>query len=251
MDSPHVPQIFDRHRRAQRYARAIKAQDCGGAGRFLYTDMEEDVLDGLAFMQAEAGRALVIGDLTDTLGPELKTRGFSVRRAEPGALNEELPLPGSDFDYIVSLATLDTVNDLPGALLHVRAALAEGGLLMAQMVGAGSLPTLRKIMLAADGDHPAGRLHPQVDSRSAAGLLQRARFSRQVVDSRSLEVRYSTFERLIRDLRDQALTGILSDRPPPLTRAAFGRAQAAFDALREDDGRVTERFEILALTGWR
>ena len=39
--------------------------------------------------------------------------------------------------------------------------------------GAGSLPRLRVALLAADGERPAARLHPAVDARSGAALLQR------------------------------------------------------------------------------
>ena len=49
-------------------------------------------------------------------------------RAEP-ELDEERPLPFAErFDLIASLARLDTVNDLPGALVHLRDALAPRGL---------------------------------------------------------------------------------------------------------------------------
>jgi hypothetical protein len=164
---------------------------------------------------------------------------------------EELPFEGRPRDLIVSLNRLDTVNDLPGALLHMRGALTADGIAVAHVLGAGSLSSLRTIMLAADGDRSAARIHPQIDNRAATGLLQRAGFSRQVVDSHTLSVRYSSFDRLIADLREQALTGVLADPPPSVTRAGLARARAAFDSLRAADGKVTETFVILTLTGWR
>ncbi len=251
MTEQRVPHIFDARRRALRWSRAVQARKSGGAADYLHVDMVEDALDRFDFMQMAEGRATVIGDLTDRMSPALARRGFAVDTAAPDTLDEEAPWPREPRELIVSLGTLGTLNDLPGALLHMRAALADGGLYMAQMLGAGSLPTLRRIMLAADGDSPAARLHPQVDNRSAAALLQRAGFKSQVVDSRSLTARFSSFERLIGDLREQALTGVLADRPPTLTRAALARARAAFDDLRDDDSKVAETFEILALTGWR
>ncbi|HCC27433.1 MAG TPA: methyltransferase, partial [Erythrobacter sp.] len=78
------------------------------------------------------------------------------------------------------------VNDLPGALLHLRNALADDGLMIASFPGAGSLPHLRRAMLAAEPDRPAARMHPLIDNQAAAGLLQRALFKRQVVDSHTL-----------------------------------------------------------------
>ena len=143
------------------------------------------------------------------------------------------------------------VNDLPGALIHAHAALRDGGLFIAAFPGAGSLPVLRQLALAADGDRPAARIHPQVDIRAGTALLERAGFARQVVDSYPLKVRFSSLDRIISDLRDHGLTASLASPAPPITRTGWQRACEAFDALREDDGKVTETFEILVLTGWR
>ena len=143
------------------------------------------------------------------------------------------------------------MNDLPGALIHARNALREGGLFVAAFPGAGSLPTLRQIALTADGEQPAARIHPQVDNRAGTALLERAGFSRQVVDAYPINVRYSSFSTMINDLRDHGLTSSLASPAPPLDRAWLERAKAAFDDMREDDGKVTETFEVLVLTGWR
>ena len=167
-----------------------------------------------------------------------------------GEMEEEQPLP-SGYRYIFGLNTLDTLNDLPGALVHIRNALDPGGLFIAQCMGAGTLPALRKIMLAADGERPHARIHPQIDRPAASGLMSRAGFAKQVVDSHTLTVRYREFDTLIADLRDQGLASVLADAPPPITRGGLDRIGAAYDALREDDGKVSETFEILTLTGWR
>ena len=167
------------------------------------------------------------------------------------SIDEEHPLPAGQYDLIVSLARLDRVNDLPGALIHARNALAPGGLLLSQIVGAGSLPILREVMLAADGERAAAHLHPQIDDRAATGLLQRVGFAKQVVDTHKLTVRYSALDMLISDLRDQALTSVLASPTPFLGKTGLERAQAKFDELREVDGKVSETFQILTLTGWR
>ena len=130
----------------------------------------------------------------------LGRQGAEVTRAEPAELfAEEQPFPFGPFDFIASLGTLDTVNDLPGALIHLRGALAPGGLMIASFPGAGSLPALRAAMLAADGERPAPRIHPQVDVRAGGQLLQRAGFADPVVDSRGLDVRFASLASLIAD----------------------------------------------------
>jgi SAM-dependent methyltransferase len=221
------------------------------APRYLLADMAEDVIERLAFLRFAPNRALVVGDWNAALAGPLTERGCEVTGADPAAgFDEERPWPFQSFDFIASLATLDTVNDLPGALIHMRSALAPGGLMIASFMGAGSLPVLRAAMLAADGDRPAPRLHPAVDVRAGGQLLQRAGFADPVVDSRSLEVSFRSLDGLAADLRAQGLTNVLARPGPPLGKAGLARAREAF-AAAGSDGRTVERFEILTLSGWR
>ena len=64
-------------------------------------------------------------------------------------------------------------------------------------------------------------------------------------------MRFSSFEQMVSDLRDHGLARSLTTPAPPLTRNWLARAEAEFDAMREEDGKVTETFEILVMTGWR
>ena len=243
------PTIFSPHRRRLARERMRRLQRAPDAPRYLLDDIAEDMLERLAFIRHAPATALVVGDVHGTLSDALSRQGCTVVRADPApagnelAIDEERPLPFADrFDLIASLATLDTVNDLPGALLHLRHGLAPGGLLLASFVGAGSLPGLRAAMLAADGERPAARMHPMVDVRAAAALVQRAGFADPVADGRTLELRYSSLERLVGDLRAQAIGNVLARPGPPLGKAALARARAAFQA--------EETLEIVTLTGW-
>ena len=251
------PQIFSAARRRAVRARADARQNRPDAARYMLDDMADDVQDRLSFLRFEPARVLVIGDRGGLLADALAKRGADVTRADPASagvdlqLDEERPYPVNGFDLIASLSTLDTVNDLPGALLHLRAALADGGLMIASFAASGSLPVLRSAILAAEADRPAARLHPAVDVRAGGQLLQRCGFARPVVDSRALCVRYGSMPALVRDLRDQALTSVLAGTAPALTRAACQRAETAFMQQADSDGRVTERLEILTLSGWK
>lgn len=243
---PVPPQVFAPARRVAARRRAIALQARPDAARYLLDDMVEDVTERLAFVRVEPRRALVIGDRTGALAAALRQQGCAVTEGEPAdGFAEELPLPDGGFDLIASLGALDTVNDLPGALIHIRGALAPGGLAIASLMGAGCLPQLRAAMLAADGDRPAPRLHPMVDVRAGGQLLQRAGWADPVVDSRSLEVRFRSLGSLVADLRAQGLSNVLARPGPALSRAALSTARAAFGE------RTVERFEILTLSGWR
>ncbi len=246
MNQPAPPVIFAPNRRLAMRRRALALQAWPGAARYLLDDMVEDVLERLAFLRHEPQRALLIGERTGALAAALRSRGVTVSEAEPATgFTEEAPFPVTGFDLIASLGTLDTVNDLPGALIHIRGALAPGGLALASFSGAGSLPALRAAMLEADADRPAPRLHPAVDVRAGGQLLQRAGWADPVVDSRHLDVRFSSLASLVADLRAQGLSNCLARPGPPLGKTALARATEAFGT-----GTV-ERFEILTLSGWR
>ena len=248
MASP-LPQIFSPKRRAAIRSRMLALQAGADPARFLHEDVAEDVLERLGFLRHQPARTLILGDAGNTLAQSLAPTRTQITADPDFPLEQPWPLGG--FDLIVAAFAFDTANDLPGALVHARNALAPGGLLLATMLGAGSLPALRAIMLAADADRPAPRLHPQVDVRAGAQLLQRAGLADPVADSRSLAVRFSTLPRLAADLRAQGLSSALVQAGPPLTRQAHARALAAFAGQADADGKVTERFELLTLSGWR
>ena len=250
MDRLAPPAIFSPLRREQSRKRAIALQQGAVSARFLSADAGEDILERLAFLRHKPRNALILGDFAGILRDGLAATGCAVT-APQTAFAIETPWPRRDFDLICALFVLDSANDLPGALIHMRAALAPGGLAIAVLAGAGSLPVLRAVMLAADGDRPAPRLHPQVDVRAGGQLLQRAGWHGPVTDSRSLKVRYGSLASLVCDLRAQGLGNVLADPGPPLSRVGWERAKEAFAAHAESDGRVTEVFEILTLSGWR
>ena len=245
------PKIFAPNRRNAVRQRMHHLQRASDAPRYIADDMADDVLDRLSFLRHEPETALLIGDRTCAVAAGLAALGTKVEARDPLLMNEEAPIPVAEgFDFIASLGTLDTLNDLPGALVHLRRALADGGLMITCFMGAGSLPVLRGIMLEADADRPSPRIHPQVDVRAGGQLLQRCGFADPVIDSHHIDVRFSSFERLIGDLRAQGLGNCLSNPGQALTKAALTRAKSAFAARAEADGKVTERFEILTLSGW-
>ncbi|MEP0191043.1 MAG: methyltransferase [Erythrobacter sp.] len=251
MTALDVPQIFHRSRAAKKWARARARQAQLGGATYLNDTIANDVLERLEFMRFEPKAPLIIGDAGNLMPSAFNSQGVPTNVARLGELNEEEPGPPEKFDLIVHLLGLAMVNDLPGALIHARSSLTAGGLFIGALPGAGSLPNLRQLALAADGDRPAARIHPQIDIRAATGLLERAGFKRQVVDSYPIRVRFPSIERMISDLRDHGLTASLTTNSPPLTRTGWSRASELFETLREDDGKVSETFEILVLTGWK
>jgi len=251
-----VPTIFSPARAHQRRRRMLTGKRDGQAS-FVLDEAVDDIIERLAFVRHEPACSLILGDTSMQLGRKFAEHGGQVMLADivgyfdHFAFDLEQPYPQSGFDFIAVLGLLDGVNDLPGALIHMRNALTPGGMMIASFVGGGSLPQLRSAMLAADGDRPAARMHPLVDPRAAPGLLQRAGWKDPVVDTHRLTARYSSLDRLVKDLREQGLTNALSDTASPLSKAALTRARSAFLDQADADGKVSETFEIITLTGRR
>lgn len=257
MDKP-----FDRRLRRLRRDRAAARLD--GAD-YLLRRVVVEMVERLDVVKRGFRTALDLGCASGLLTAELRARGIEVVAADAGASfaarargvlcdEDRLPFADGAFDLVVSAGALDTVNDLPGALVLIRRCLRPDGLVLGAMAGAGSLPRLKAAMLAADtaeGDGASPRIHPQIDVRAAGDLLTRAGFVLPVVDAEAVDVRFGSLLALVSDLRAMAATNILAARARrPLLRPGLAAALAEFGRHAGQDGKTTERFEILHLIGW-
>ncbi len=248
-----APEIFDRAARRLRRDRI--------AGRYAEHDfLRAAMLDGLHDRLASVKRTF--RDVLDlgSFGGGFTLPGARIARLDAGyrfaamaggvqADEDRLPFADGSFDLIVSAGVLDTVNDLPGALTLARRALRPDGLFLAALTSATTLPMLRAVLREAEGDRPAPHIHPQIDVRAAGDLLLRAGLTLPVADIETLDVRYASFGRLLDDLRFMGAGNLLAGRRA-MRRDTLARATAAFAARADADGRTTEHFAILYLTGW-
>lgn len=252
-------ELFDTDLRAMRRDRAARL----GPELFLYERVFGDCLERIAMMQRRFARALLIGCPDAASIEQLRAVADEVEAVDPGPLfaaaaNGESviedrwqPEPAS-YDLVVAIGTLDTVNDLPRALLAIRFALAGDSLLVGAFAGGETLPVLRAAMRAADevAGTAVPHVHPRVEPAALTGLLSAAGFERPVVDIDRVPVSYPSLERLVADLRRMAATNVLNARARrPLSRGQRAAAAAAFAAAGQD-GRTTETFEILHFAAW-
>jgi SAM-dependent methyltransferase len=166
-----------------------------------------------------------------------------------------LPFAGERFDLVVSLLSLQAVNDLPGALIQIRRALKPDGLFIACLLGGASLTELRQVFMQAEAEIEGGaspRVAPFADVRDLGALLQRAGFALPVTDSEALRVRYPDPIALMADLRAMGLTNPLVDRRRAgLRRATLRRATELYaEHFADPDGRLPATFELVWLSGW-
>ena len=132
------PRIFSHKRRIALRRRAQCAQAAVDAPRYLIDDMIEDVIERASFVRFTFRRAFLLGDWGFHLFRDLcgiGAEGCEGDTADPD-FDEAEPFGNDVYDLCVVLGALDTVNDLPGALIHIRKALAPGGLMIASFLGA-------------------------------------------------------------------------------------------------------------------
>ena len=250
--------LFDRRLRALRRDRAARR----GGDIFLLERAFDECLDRLGGISRRFESALLIGCPSPDWPRRLGDHARQVEVVDPGArfaaavggtlVEEDRHDFGiARFDLCVAVGTLDTVNDLPLALHHLRRALRPDAPLIGAIAGGNSLPALRAALIEADraSGRAIARSHPRIEARSLAGLLAAAGFAMPVVDIDRVRLRYRDLADLVRDLRAMAANGLLADRPPPLSKSAAQRAARAF-AAAGDGGRTEEVVDLIYFIGW-
>ena len=218
--------------------------------------MAAELIDRLDAVRSSRRTALVIGHFSDHLMRTLIERNIDTRFASPDDISakaasgvqcdeDRLPFADCQFDLVIALSTLDTVNDLPGALTLIRRTLKPDGVFLGAMIGSGSLPALRRAIVdASSGETAAARTHPMVEVRAAGDLLARAGFALPVADADTIEVHYSRPERLLADIRANGLSNTLQ------SRMRFSRRGSDQLIQRLSATPLIEHFSIIYLTGW-
>jgi SAM-dependent methyltransferase len=257
-----TPVIFDRALHLTRLRRAL-AQ---GPADFLLRATVDELFARLSAVQRDFARTADLGGATPHLAEALARPGREVIRvvrhtafaSGTGSVvadEEALPFAPESLDLVVSALALQWVNDLPGALVQIRRALRPDGLLLACLVGGGSLAELRASFMAAEAELDNGaspRVSPFADVRELGGLMQRAGFALPVVDSERLTVRYDSMFGLMADLRAMGATNVLVSRvKKPLRRATLMRAAQVYaERFADPDGRLRATFDLIWLSGW-
>ena len=260
-----TPLVFDRPllRARKRRARAR------GPETFLLDHAATELAERLSAVLRQFDVAVDLGASSDAVTYALaasgKVKTIVAAGFDAGALDksflrivsdeEELPFADASLDLVVSVLTLQFVNDLPGTLIQIRRALRPDGLFMAAIVGGDSLNELRTAFADAESEVEGGlspHVAPFADVRDFGALLQRAGFALPVVDSERLTVRYDSALALMHDLRRMGATNVMQERRRrPLKRATLRRLEAIYAGRFADtDGRLRASFEIIWLSGW-
>lgn len=257
-----MPRLFDRALLARRRRRA-RARPRPGVD-FLLARALDDLDDRLATVLRRFGRAVDLGAYAGAAGPVLAASGKvdqtivagdAIDGVDVAADEEALPFAAESLDLVVSMLSLQFVDDLPGALIQIRRALRPDGLFLGCLLGGATLTELRDSLMAAELELTGGvspRVVPFLDVRDLGGLLQRAGLALPVTDADRVTVRYATLFDLAADLRAMGAANPLVERSRrPSSRRLFLRAAEIYAERHADpDGRLRATFEIVWASGW-
>lgn len=228
----------------------------------------EDLADRLGAVERKFGRAATLfcqtSDASEILAASGKVgeivrvemdQAFLAGGAGIVSDGEVVPFEAESLDLIVSMLSLQAMNDIPGMLAQVRRSLRPDGLFLGAFAGAGTLVELRESLLAAETELSGGaspRVLPFTDVRDAGALLQRAGLALPVADVETVTVRYDSLFGLAADLRAMGETSPLLDRSRrPGSRRLFARAAEIYaERFSDPDGRVRASFSIVWMSGW-
>lgn len=261
-DKSPAPQVFDRG-----IVRLRRARGGPGPHDFLHRHVAEEISDRLTAIDRNFEVALELGARTgEFAASEMGQRipylfqsdlVLPSRPARPSFIADEehLPVGLETLDLVVAGLTLHSVNDLPGALVQIRASLKPDGLFIGTIMGGDTLRELRTALMEAELETTGGaspRVAPFADVRDAGHLLQRAGLALPVTDADTLTVRYSSFFALLNDLRAMGEANALTERRRmPLRRDTLLRAGEIYaERFSDDDGKLRATFEIIYLAGW-
>lgn len=158
-----------------------------------------------------------------------------------------------NVDLIISGLVLQSLNDVPGAIVQARQALSPDGLFLASIIGGESLLRLKRACFAADHEKYGGiipRVAPMIDLQQAALLLSRAGLAQPVIDKDACKVSYSKISTLVEDLRDIGETNrLLSYRAKYEGRHFMDRLERGYGD-KDEAGKFRCLFELVWMTGW-
>jgi malonyl-CoA O-methyltransferase len=161
----------------------------------------------------------------------------------------KLPFADASFDLIFSNMCLQWVPELPVALAEFRRVLRPQGLLLFTSFGPDTLSELRESYLAAGESQPP--LSPLAAIQQVGDALISAGFRNPVLERENFQLTYPDTMTLLRELRAIGAGDARNTRPRGLGgRSRRARMVAAYETLRDADGRLPSTWEVISAMAW-
>lgn len=239
------PLIFDHERVRQHYQQASEP--------FMLNLLLQRVAERLDEIKQSFETTIYVGSCLDKAAHKLPG---NVQQLELLGGAEYLEAEPQSADLCVAVENLHWINDLPGALVQIQRTLKPDGLFLGIMPGGRTLHELRGAFEKAELEIIGGvspHISPFVDSREAAGLLQRAGFAEPVADTDTLTLEYDHPLKLLKELRAMGQGNALLSSRKHFTRCDIMMLMADI-YMREymnEAGRIPATVELVTLTAWK
>ncbi len=262
-------QTFDPRHVRRAFSRAASSYDAAAA---LQREVEKRLLESLDYLEGRTPQVVLdIGSGPGHASAAMKKRWpkaqvIALDMAEPMLREakkqagwwkpfarvcgdaQALPLLDQSVDVIFSNLCLQWVEDLPAVFAGFRRVLKPGGLLLCSTFGPETLIELRDAFAQADDTPHVSRFAPIAQFGDA---LMMAGFRDPVLDRDLFTLTYDDLAALMRELRALGATNAMSSRRHTLTgRGRFAAAQAAYEPLRQADGKLPSSWEVIYAHAW-
>ncbi len=262
---PQAP--IDKRRARRSFERAAPGYDDSAV---LQREMADRLLERLDYVRLTPERVLDLGcgtgyavgslhrryrraqvvalDFALPMLAQARRRGSWLRRPQCLCADaERLPLADSAVDLIVSNATLQWCNDLPGTFAEALRVLRPGGLFMFTTFGPDTLKELRAAWSAVDG---YTHVSPFGDMHDLGDALVRTHFADPVMDAERITLTYNRLTDLMRDLKGIGARNATDLRPRGLTGPRRLAEMERTYELSRRDGRLPASFEVVYGHAW-
>jgi len=238
-------------RRFDRIASGFEAHD------FLHAEVRERLLERLPLFRLDPERILDLGcgtggskTLLEKHFPEvpvfyLDVSGQMCKQAGEQAIQAnalQLPFPDNSLDLVLSNFMLHYVSDLPAAFREVNRVLCHGGLFLFNIAGAQSLQELREAWSFDNYPH----IDALPDLQTVGDVVQSTGLTDPVLDSEIITVTYTSFSKMIRELRAVSTARDTGNRRQGLTgKTLWSTMRAACEAGRDTEGKLPVSIEVI------
>ncbi|KRG68262.1 malonyl-ACP O-methyltransferase BioC [Pseudoxanthomonas dokdonensis] len=261
--------MFDQRQIRRAFSRSAGTYDAAAA---LQHEVEKRLLESLDYLDARVpGRALDVGcgpgraaaamhkrwpkaqviamDLALPMLQQAKQRaGWWKPFSRVCADARALPLADNSVDVLFSNLCLQWVEDLPSVFAGFRRVLRPGGLLLCSTFGPDTLHELRASFSHADA---VPHVSPFASIAQFGDALLMSGFRDAVLDRDHFNLTYPDMTALMRELRAMGATNALASRRHTLTgRARFAAASAAYEPLRDGNGKLPSTWEVIYAQAW-
>ena len=255
--------IFDRNLLLKRKLKTLSSL---AKADFLIKRSFEDINEKLEEMNREFPSILNFGSRSADLSEALLNRNGTKSLIESQAFfqhkskaiqiiadEESPPFAANQFDLIVSILNLHSINDLPGCLSRLRKSLKPNGVIIASLFGENNLPQLRETLINTELQFFGGispRMMPCIDMKQLGTLLQRTGFSSPIIDKDTITVYYQHPMKLLQDLQNMGETNIMLNRSKNYVSKDFWNkfSENYIHNFSVNEREVLASFEILTLT---